>query len=145
MPDQLLGEWALERAVVDRRAGVRGTVRGTTTLTLEHAGLVRWDESGTMALAGRSTPVSRTLIVRRDDDGTWTVCFADGRLFHDWVWGVSVVHDCAPDEYTGELDGDASRWTVRWDAVGPAKDYRLDSVLTPLDPRLDLPLGLPLV
>ncbi|MFZ6992912.1 DUF6314 family protein [Curtobacterium sp. RRHDQ66] len=136
MPDQLLGEWALERVVVDRRAGVRGTVRGTTTLTLEHAGLVRWEESGTMELAGRTTPVSRALTVRRDDDGTWTVCFADGRTFHDWVWGASVVHACAPDEYTGVLAGDADRWTVRWDAVGPAKDYRLDSVLTPIDAPL---------
>lgn len=139
MPDQLLGEWALERVVVDRRAGVRGTVRGTTTLALEHDGLVRWEESGTMELAGRTTPVSRTLIVRRNHGGAWTVCFADGRTFHDWVWGACVVHDCAPDEYTGVLAGDADRWTVRWDAAGPAKDYRLDSVLTPIGLAPGLP------
>ncbi len=55
--------------------------------------------------------------------------FADGRVFHDWVWGSVVEHACAPDDYTGVLGGVADRWTVRWEARGPAKDYRLDSVL----------------
>ncbi|MFJ4295284.1 DUF6314 family protein [Curtobacterium sp. NPDC089689] len=128
-PTDLLGEWELRRRVVDRLAGVEGTVTGSTTLSLTGPDEVRWDESGTMTLGGRAVPVSRTLSVRRSDDDAWTVHFADGRVFHPWVWGTSVAHACAPDDYTGVLDGDAERWTVRWDARGPAKDYTLTSEL----------------
>ncbi|MFJ3385529.1 MULTISPECIES: DUF6314 family protein [unclassified Curtobacterium] len=131
LPPDLLGDWALDRLVLDRRAGSTGRVTGTARLRAVDGSTVSWVESGTMTFDGRSTPVSRTLLVRGADDGRWSVHFADGRPFHDWVWGAAVVHDCAPDEYTGVLDGDRSRWTVRWEARGPAKDYRLDSVLTP--------------
>ncbi|MCS5485939.1 DUF6314 family protein [Curtobacterium flaccumfaciens pv. beticola] len=129
LPTDLLGDWDLARTVDDRAAGVRGTVTGRTTLTLTGPDAVRWDESGVMRFGGRETPVSRTLLVRRGADAHWTVHFADGRVFHDWVWGAVVEHACAPDDYTGVLGGVADRWTVRWEARGPAKDYRLDSVL----------------
>ncbi|ROP75005.1 DUF6314 family protein [Curtobacterium sp. PhB115] len=130
LPTDLLGAWELRRTVDDRRAGVQGIVTGTTTLTTTSPDEVRWDESGVMAFDGRTVPVSRELVVRRNAGGGWTVHFSDGRVFHDWVWRVPVVHACAPDDYTGAFDGDEHRWTVRWEAVGPAKDYRLDSVLT---------------
>ncbi len=128
-PTDLLGEWELRRRVVDRLADVAGTVIGSTTLTATDADEVRWDESGTMTLDGRTVPVSRTLSVRRSDDGSWVVHFSDGRVFHPWVWGTSVAHACMPDDYTGVLDGDTEHWTVRWDARGPAKDYTLTSEL----------------
>lgn len=129
-PIDLLGEWTLHRTVLDRRAGIEGLVTGTTTLARTAPDAVRWDEVGTMAFDGRTVPVSRTLWVRRgaDDDG-WTVHFSDGRVFHDWVWGSAVSHACAPDDYSGVLAGDTERWTVRWEAHGPAKDYVLDSTL----------------
>lgn len=133
LPTDLLGEWVLRRRVDDRRAGVDGIVTGTTSLTGTGPDEVRWDEFGTMTFDGRTVPVSRTLYVRRADVGVdagrWTVFFADGRPFHDWVWGERVDHPCAPDHYTGVLAGDADRWTVRWEAHGPAKDYVLDSEL----------------
>nr|WP_254701138.1 DUF6314 family protein [Curtobacterium pusillum] len=135
LPTDLLGEWVLRRHVTDRLAGVDGTVTGTTTLTGTGPDEVRWDETGTMVFDGRTVPVSRTLFVRRGPGtgtGTglgWTVHFADGRVFHDWVWGGSVAHACSPDEYTGVLAGDVDHWTVRWEAHGPAKDYALHSEL----------------
>jgi len=129
-PTDLLGEWRLDRTIEDRLAGQHGTVTGTTTLTATAPDEVRWDESGTMTLGGRTTPVSRTLTVRRGPDGTWTVHFSDGRVFHPWTWGSTVEHACAPDDYRGILDGDRTRWTVRWVVAGPAKDHTLDSVLT---------------
>ncbi|MBT2502481.1 DUF6314 family protein [Curtobacterium sp. ISL-83] len=128
-PTDLLGEWDLRRTIVDRRNAMDGTVTGAARLTLVTPDEVRWDESGTMTFDDRSTPVSRALVLRRGDDGRWTVHFADGRVFHEWVWGAQVEHACDPDEYTGLLGGDADRWTVRWDARGPGKDYTLDSVL----------------
>lgn len=127
-PTDLLGAWELDRRVLDRRAGVDGTVTGESVLTATGPDQVRWDESGTMTFDGRTVPVSRTLFVRRTG-GRWTVHFSDDRVFHPWVWGTPVAHACAPDDYTGVLDGDAERWTVRWEAHGPAKDYVLESVL----------------
>ena len=129
LPTDLLGTWSLHRTVLDRRAGVTGHVVGSTSLRLVGPDEVAWTEAGTMTFDGRSFPVSRSLSVRRGTADRWRVHFADGRVFHDWVWGATVEHACAPDDYTGVLAGDASRWTVRWDAVGPAKDHRLDSVL----------------
>lgn len=134
-PTDLLGDWRLDRTVTDRRSGSTGRVTGMTALVPEADQdgtivAVRWDESGEMVLDGRRVPVSRTLRLLRTTAGTWDVHFADGRLFHPWRWGEQVEHVCTPDDYTGFLAGDASRWAVRWDAVGPAKDYRLDSVLT---------------
>lgn len=129
LPTDLLGDWTLRRTIDDRLARVTGTVTGTTTLTRTTPDEVRWDESGTMHLGDLVTLVSRTLFVRRGPDGRWTVHFADGRVFHPWAWGAPVEHPCAPDHYAGVLAGDAERWTVRWEARGPAKDHRLDSVL----------------
>lgn len=129
LPTDLIGEWTLRRTVIDRLAGVTGDVAGTTSLTLVTPDEVRWDEAGVMRFDGRETPVSRTLVVRHGQDDRWTVHFADGRVFHDWAWGASVEHACAPDDYTGVLAGGTDRWTVRWEARGPAKDLRLDSVL----------------
>ncbi|GAA1493833.1 DUF6314 family protein [Curtobacterium herbarum] len=147
-PTDLLGQWVLERTVHDRLADLRGTVTGTTELNAVDDDTVRWHETGTMVLGDRTTPVWRTLAVRRGaaavtgggparggpdaPDGRWRVCFADGRPFHDWVWGARVEHACDPDDYTGLLAGTPERWTVRWHARGPAKDLLLASTLTPM-------------
>ncbi|PYY34050.1 DUF6314 family protein [Curtobacterium sp. MCPF17_046] len=131
LPTDLLGRWDLHRTVHDRLAGVTGTVTGSTELTAEDDGSVRWREAGTMVLGATETPVWRTLSVRRSTGDRWFVHFADGRPFHDWAWGDRVEHACAPDDYTGLLTGTPERWRVRWEAHGPAKDLVLDSVLTP--------------
>lgn len=132
-PLDLLGDWALDRVVVDRTDGSRRRVLGTTELRRVDDDTVAWTEAGTMTWPGGSVPVSRTLsVVRRD--GRWTVLFGDGREFHAWIPGETVVHDCAPDTYTGLISGTPDRWHVRWEASGPAKDYRMESTLTPLRP-----------
>nr|WP_289846031.1 DUF6314 family protein [Curtobacterium sp. WW7] len=135
----MLGRWVLDRTVQDRLADLRGTVTGTTELAAVDDDTVRWHETGTMVLGDRTTPVWRTLTIRRGPAdgpdgpvGRWRVHFADGRPFHDWVWGAPVEHACAPDDYTGLLAGTAEWWSVRWHARGPAKDLLLASTLTPL-------------
>jgi hypothetical protein len=131
-PLDLLGDWVLDRIVVDRAAGQRRFVQGTTTLRRVDDDTVAWTEAGTMTWSGGSVPVSRTLSIVRGADGGWTVLFADGREFHRWVDGETVVHDCAPDTYTGLVSGTPSRWHVLWEASGPVKDYRMESTLTPV-------------
>lgn len=126
-PTDLLGTWTLARTVEDRLTGVRRAVRGTATLSLEHADRVAWQESGTMTWPGHEVPVARTLYVVRKPAG-WVVQFEDGRVFHPWAVGTQVDHPCAPDHYRGlvETDGEpVDRWTVVWEARGPEKDYRM--------------------
>ena len=77
-------------------------------------------------------PVSRTLFVDRGDDG-WFVHFSDGRPFHPWAIGETVTHPCAPDTYTGRIDGTGdpvTRWDVVWQATGPEKDYLMTTTHT---------------
>jgi hypothetical protein len=124
-PTDLLGTWDLVRVIDDRLAHERRDVRGTATLERESADRVRWSEEGTMTWAERSVPVSRTLYVDRRD-GRWSVQFADGRPFHPWAVGLRVEHPCGPDHYRGLIETEGRpvvRWTVAWQAAGPAKDY----------------------
>ncbi len=129
-PTDLLGTWTLERVVDDRLTGEQRSVKGTTTLEPAGDGRVRWREEGTMTWAGHAVPVQRTLYVDRVDGG-WFVSFEDGRPFHPWAVARWVDHPCQPDHYRGLIevpDGPVTRWSVEWQATGPAKDYVMRSV-----------------
>ena len=134
-PTDLLGTWALSRVVDDRLTGERREVVGVATLALEAPDRVRWHEEGTMTWPGHDVPVSRTLYVAHDDSAStgWFVHFEDGRPFHPWTIGAPVDHPCGRDHYRGLLaaHGDpVSRWTVEWDVLGPAKNYRMTTTHT---------------
>ncbi len=135
-PMELIGAWRLDRLVHDRRTGQRHVVEGTTILEAEGPGRIVWSERGTMRLPTGTAPVARRLDIARDDRGRWTVLFADGRPFHPWHPTVSLVHQCGSDVYTGRVEigrtpaDTVRRWSMTWDAVGPAKDYRIESVMT---------------
>lgn len=129
-PLELVGTWILARHIVDRRAGDESSVDGTTTLTRQDDGRVRWAESGTLTRWGVDVPVTRVLFVEKRQGG-WFVTFEDGRDFHPWTPGTVVQHDCAPDLYTGTIHRvDGERWSVEWEVSGPGKDYTMNSVLT---------------
>jgi hypothetical protein len=89
-----------------------------------------------MTWAGHEVPVSRTLLVVREDTG-WMVRFDDGRPFHPWSVGEPVDHPCGDDHYRGLVRclGD-DVWTVEWDVVGPVKDYTMTTAhrRAPVDP-----------
>lgn len=140
-PHVLTGTWELVRAIDDRVTGTAGTVTGTTQIVVEDEDRLRWWETGVMDWQGRQVPITRVLhLVRRrlpdrPAGGAWFVTFDDGRDFHPWVNGERVEHSCGADLYRGQIDvdtqgGGLQRWTVVWDVTGPAKDYRLVSVLT---------------
>lgn len=129
-PRGLLGEWALTRSIEDRRTGESSRVEGTTALTLEPDGRIRWYESGVLHRKDGKLPVSRTLFIE-PRDGDWFVTFEDGRDFHPWRTGSEVGHDCSPDWYAGRIEAlDRGRWSVEWRVNGPSKDYTMRSVLT---------------
>jgi uncharacterized protein DUF6314 len=122
-PRSLLGDWRLDRRVVDRRAGLFGTVHGTLSL-VEDGALISWREHGTLHWNGADHPITRELLVVEEADG-WQVRFADGRAFHPWRPGEVVEHPCNADRYRGLVDVRPDRLRILWDVVGPAKEQRL--------------------
>lgn len=124
-PRDLLGEWRLDRAVLDRRSGLRGCVHGSLVVTDEGSRL-RWAERGTFRWDGREVPVERTyLLVPGTAGDVPEVLFADGRPFHPWRPGEWVEHPCAEDRYRGLVTGEGERVRVVWEVRGPAKAQRL--------------------
>ena len=126
-PDELLGTWHFTRMVDDRRDDRRIPVHGTATFSRSGPDRIVWVESGTMGLPGGEVPISTERVLERGPEGSWAANFADGRGFHDWHWGVELVHDCAPDVYAGWLEGDARGWRMSWAASGPSKDYVIET------------------
>lgn len=124
-PTDLLGTWTMARRVHDRTAGIRGRVRGTVEFVPDGAD-VRWVEHGELSWDGRTFEVGRELLITSDGDG-WMVRFDDGREFHRWTPGRSVIHPCRADVYRGHIDVDPTRTSLRvlWDVTGPAKDQRI--------------------
>jgi hypothetical protein len=122
-PRSLLGEWRLKRRVVDRRAALFGTVLGTLSL-VDEGPRIRWRERGTLRWDGADLPITRELLLQRDN-GEWQVRFADGRPFHRWLPGALVEHQCNADLYRGLVDAAPDRLRVLWDVLGPGKDQRI--------------------
>jgi hypothetical protein len=126
-PAALVGQWALQRRVSDRRSRRHGRVEGLLSVAPDGDGFA-WIERGTLRWDGAAMAVTRTLGVHRLD-GTWWMTFADGRPFHPWGPGRAVVHPCAADTYIGVVDVDPTGGVLRvwWRVTGPAKDQRIFS------------------
>jgi hypothetical protein len=149
----LLGTWRVQRALLSRADGSRGTFTGTAAFTPlpDDAASLRWRETGTVSwgtgpavLPGRSSssprqgftgPASREyLLVPGDADGPWEVRFADGRPFHPLLlaggsW--TADHWCSPDTYRVRFNVlSKDRLDYEWDVSGPAKDQLLTTELT---------------
>ena len=130
-PHALVGEWRMSRTIEDRLAGATSRVEGRLQLSVVDPDRIHWHEDGRWQQASGDVEVERTLWIVREAEDNWWVRFEDGREFHPWAPGASVVHDCSPDTYRGVVAGDERRWTVRWDVSGPRKDYTMTTVLVP--------------
>lgn len=133
-PRTLLGRWSLDRLIQDRYAGQDLRVIGTTELTLEQDGRIRWFDAGTLRRGNTTTPVQRTSYLVRDG-ADWQVTFEDGSPFHPWQPGNDVEHPCAADLYRGRVDlsvVERGHWYVLWTVSGPEKDYSMTSEMTRL-------------
>lgn len=128
-PDELVGEWTIDREVSDLRAGIVGAFTGTLLVTADEAGY-RWYESGTLHWGDYTGPAERALLLRRHE-GSWWMCFADGGLFHPWRVDVEVVHPCAADLYRGRIEPNGpDGFTLTWDVTGPHKRQLIVSRMT---------------
>lgn len=127
-PADLIGTWALDRVVDDRRAGTVSHAAGVLHVERLTDDAVAWTESGTF---GRHEFRRRHRIER--GDGGWTVLFEDGRPFHAWAADRDVSHRCGVDTYLGSYDlaGLPASWSTRWRCTSPHKDYVITTVFQP--------------
>jgi hypothetical protein len=139
----LLGTWSIERAIDDRRSGLRGTFVGTATLIAlsadsddECTPRARYEEAGELSFGAYKGLARRTLDYVRRNDGAVALRFGDGRPFvdvdlRDGVW--QGVHPCREDRYDMTMIA-RSRNVVeeRWQVRGPETDYDAYATLTRL-------------
>ena len=144
----LLGTWSVERTLLDRATGSRGTFTGVvrftplaggTTNRLNDDGGLHFHEEGTIvwtSYTGKpfTGPASRDYLLRPTGTvDTLDMFFPDGRPFHRMGFGQQSSDDehwCDPDTYrvTYTLVGPAE-FRYRWDVTGPTKDQLIESVL----------------
>ncbi|MGY4644902.1 DUF6314 family protein [Cellulomonas sp. URHB0016] len=130
--DRFLGEWSIDRAVVDARAGVEGRLRGTARFEPTADEGVAYVEHGVLTFGDDVLPAVRRLLLRSAGARSVDVLFGDGRPFYrfdvvDDRWAAE--HSCGRDTYTvaGRFLGDDWFEEV-WHATGPLKDYRLTTL-----------------
>ncbi|MDP9696598.1 UNVERIFIED_ORG: hypothetical protein J2X79_004178 [Arthrobacter globiformis] len=133
------GRWAVERTMLDRAAGTRGTFTGVVIFSPDGDGGLRFHEEGTVvwpAAAGDtfSGPATRDYLLRAADTAdAMDMLFPDGRPFHRMSFSPEASQDrhwCDPDTYrvTYVRHGD-DEFSYVWDVTGPRKDLLLESVL----------------
>ncbi|WP_232083433.1 DUF6314 family protein [Arthrobacter sp. SO5] len=147
----LLGIWTVERTLLDRANGTRGTFTGVVSFTPlgggdvqhgtdgPHDGGLRLHEEGTISwtsFTGKpfTGPATRDYLLRgTESPETMDMFFPDGRPFHRMGFGAQdclAQHWCDPDTYrVSYARTGADEFRYRWDVTGPAKDQVLDSVL----------------
>ena len=140
----LRGSWSVDRTLLDRSSGARGTFTGVVRFTDNADGGLNWREEGTVRWSSGSGapfsgPASREYVLRpADTPAVLDVYFPDGRPFHRMGFaGQSSqdVHWCDPDTYRVTYTAlGPDECGYRWDVTGPAKDQLLESSLRRLDP-----------
>jgi hypothetical protein len=128
------GKWSVERQLLDRAAGTRGTFSGVIHFVPTDDGGLALREAGTMRWPTFAGPASREYLLQPADRmDALDVFFEDGRPFHRMSFSPEAnldQHWCDPDTYrvTYSYQGpDAFGYT--WDVSGPSKDLLLTSVL----------------
>ncbi|GAB15274.1 hypothetical protein ARGLB_083_01660 [Arthrobacter globiformis NBRC 12137] len=143
------GHWSVERTLLDRAAGTRGTFTGVVIFSPDGDGGLHFHEEGTVVWpsvkwpAGDlpaeqgdtfTGPATRDYLLRpADTPDAMDMLFPDGRPFHRMSFSPEASQDrhwCDPDTYrvTYECHGE-NEFSYVWDVTGPRKDLLLESVL----------------
>ncbi|MEV7573725.1 DUF6314 family protein [Pseudarthrobacter sp. NPDC089323] len=131
---QEAGLWTVERDMLDRASGTRGTFTGVVRFVPDDDGGLAFREEGTMRWPSFTGPAFREYLLRpsgRPD--ALDVFFPDGRPFHRMSFTPQAnldKHWCDPDTYrvAYTLNG-PDRFSYSWDVTGPRKDLLLTSHL----------------
>ncbi|MGJ3189484.1 hypothetical protein FQP90_01785 [Paenarthrobacter nitroguajacolicus] len=130
----LAGSWAVERTLLDRASGTRGSFSGVVLYTENPDGGLDYREDGTMHWPTHTGPAFREYVLAPGAaPDSLEVFFPDGRPFHVMAFsekGHEDKHWCDPDDYrvTYTYNGPDS-FSFTWDVRGPAKDLLLESHL----------------
>jgi hypothetical protein len=129
--DAFEGNWRIDRAIEDIRAGRTGRFTGTARFTRLPEGLA-YVEEGTLTLdAAAPLTATRRYLWRDGGASTIEVLFADGTFFHRFYADEArpaAEHACPPDRYRVRYDfARWPRWQAEWRVEGPAKDYAMVS------------------
>ncbi|WP_334170588.1 DUF6314 family protein [Sinomonas sp.] len=137
----LSGAWTVERSLLDRATGIRGTFSGTVTFRArdeanDDDGALVQCESGRLRWGQHEGPATREYVWRPGaSPETMDVFFPDGRFFHRVSLsadspGLRGEHWCDPDDYRVSytvVGPDEFRY--EWDVRGPRKDLLLTTTL----------------
>jgi hypothetical protein len=136
-PDELTeqgGQWTVQRDLLDRAEGTRGTFSGVVRFVPTDDGGLALREQGIMRWPSFTGPASRHYLLKttaRPD--TLDVFFPDGRPFHRMSFTAEAnldSHWCDPDTYQVAYDFEGQdRFSYSWDVQGPRKDLLLTSHL----------------
>ncbi|WP_416405152.1 DUF6314 family protein [Arthrobacter sp. LFS091] len=130
----LAGSWHVERTLLDRASGTRGTFTGVVRYTENPDGGLDYREDGTMHWPTHSGAAFREYLLKPGTSPErMDVFFPDGRAFHTMSFteqGHEDEHWCDPDDYrvSYSYEGPDS-FSFAWDVRGPAKDLLLESHL----------------
>lgn len=83
----LEGTWSLRRTIHDIQNSSTTHVVGQATFERQNDGILAWGEQGTLYLPGNDVHVTASRSIIREQDGAWSVQFADGRFFHPGTTG----------------------------------------------------------
>ena len=120
MIPRYLGDWIVERSILDESSGDIILCAGHATLERNDDRL-RYDEAVSFRLRDRLVQATRTYFYRFAA-GVIAATFADGRTF--FVTSLQpdgtarATHRCGPDVYAGTLTLRERDWETRWDATG---------------------------
>lgn len=121
------GRWEIARRIEDALAGEVLEGRGTVDYRPAPDGGLIYDEEIALTLPGRPPLRGTRRYLWRQAGADIAVSFEDGRAFHRIALGEDGAedrHDCAPDLYRVAYDFSGwPTWSVRWQVVGPRKDY----------------------
>jgi hypothetical protein len=132
------GQWAVERQLLDRSTGTRGTFSGVVLYSQTDDGGLILREEGTMRWPTFTGPASREYLLKPvDRPDALDVYFNDGRPFHRMSFAPEAnldQHWCDPDTYrVGYTYEGPDAFSYTWDVTGPRKDLLLTSSLQRLD------------
>jgi hypothetical protein len=128
------GLWNVQRDLLDRADGTRGTFFGVVHFVLANDGGLAFREEGIMRWPTFTGPATREYVLKstaRPD--ALDFFFPDGRPFHSMSFTPEAnldQHWCDPDTYRVAYNyGDANSFSYSWDVLGPRKDLLLTSRL----------------
>ncbi|VXC44622.1 conserved hypothetical protein [Arthrobacter sp. 9AX] len=128
------GRWTINRDLLDRADGTRGTFSGVVHFVSADDGGLDLREEGIMRWPAFTGPATRAYVLKttaRPD--TLAVYFPDGRPFHSMSFTPEENRDrhwCDPDTYRVTYTyGGPDNFSYSWDVTGPSKDLLLTSRL----------------